>query len=52
MKGTDMKGHFYVSIFKSVIRIAAGIALLNINIPLAATFFILAEILGITEEFV
>ena len=52
MKGTDMKGHFYVSIFKSVMRIAAGVALFNMSIPLAAVFFILAEILGITEEFV
>jgi hypothetical protein len=52
MKGTDMKGHLYVSLLKSVMRICAGVALFNMSFTFAAAFFILAEVLGITEEFV
>ena len=41
------KGHFYVSLFKSAIRIAAGIALIwPQNIVLAGAFLIGAEVLG------
>ncbi len=47
------KGHFYVSLFKSAIRIAAGIALIwPQNIVLAGAFLIGAEVLGIVEEIV
>lgn len=46
------KGHFYVSLGKSVIRIAAGIALVNGNVVVAGGLLILAEILGIVEEVV
>jgi len=62
IQGKDTsKGHFYVSLFKSVIRIAAGIALLaggleNVTITYAlfvsGAFLILAEGLGIVEELV
>lgn len=52
MKGTDMKGYLYVSLVKSGMRITAGAALFNMNFEFAAVCFILAEILGITEEFV
>jgi len=46
------KGHFYVSLAKSAIRIAAGIALCFGNFPLAGAGFIFAEGLGIVEELV
>ena len=46
------KGHFYVSLAKSTIRIAAGIALMLGDIYLAGGFLIAAEILGIVEELV
>ena len=47
------KGHFYVSIVKSAVRIAAGIALIwPQSIILAGAFLIAAEILGIVEELV
>lgn len=55
------KGHFYVSLFKSVIRIIAGIALVaggleNVTIThalfVSGMFLILAEGLGIVEELV
>lgn len=47
------RGHFYVSLLKSVIRIAAGIALVwSQSIVLAGIFIIVAEILGILEEMV
>lgn len=46
------KGHFYVSLAKSVLRLAAGVSLILVGFPEAGTFFILAEILGIVEELV
>ena len=53
------KGHFYVSLVKSVVRIAAGIALISAGMPLehayilvAGSLLIAAEILGIAEEIV
>lgn len=47
------KGHFYVSLAKSAIRIAAGIALIwPQNIILAGAFLIAAEVLGVVEELV
>ena len=47
------KGHFYVSIVKSAIRIAAGISLVwPQSLILAGIFLIIAEILGIVEELV
>lgn len=46
------KGHFYVSLAKSVLRIAAGVALVNMAFISAGALFILAEILGIVEELV
>jgi hypothetical protein len=36
---------------KSILRIAAGYSLITGNIPLAGWLLILAEILGIFEEF-
>jgi hypothetical protein len=46
------RGHFYVSVCKSAIRIAAGATLIIAGLPLVGWLFILAEILGIVEEVV
>jgi hypothetical protein len=46
------KGHFYVSLAKSVIRIGAGGCLIQGNLLFAGGFLIFAEILGIVEELV
>ena len=46
------RGHFYVSLAKSALRIVAGGNLVLGNLWMAGTFLILAEILGIVEELV
>jgi len=46
------KGHFYVSLVKSVLRITAGGALISGFIVHAGVLFIVAEVLGIVEELV
>jgi len=46
------KGHFYVSLAKSGIRILAGTALAYGLVFEAGCFLILAEMLGIVEELV
>lgn len=46
------KGHFYVSLAKSVLRIIAGISLTQGSIVAAGIYLIAAEILGIVEELV
>ena len=46
------RGHFYVSIAKSAVRILAGIALIGGNYMLAGALIIAAEVLGIVEELV
>ena len=46
------RGHFYVSIVKSFVRIFAGIALINGSLIIAGVSFIIAELLGIVEELV
>ena len=46
------KGHFYVSIVKSAVRIAAGAALIMGAFVVTGWLIILAEILGIVEEVV
>ena len=46
------KGHFYVSIAKSAVRIAAGAALVVGAFVVTGWLIILAEILGIVEELV
>jgi hypothetical protein len=46
------RGHFYVSLVKSVFRIGAGIALVFGNVITAGVLLITAEILGIIEEIV
>ena len=46
------RGHFYVSLVKSGLRIVAGVFLLQGLFVQAGAAFILAEILGIIEELV
>ncbi len=46
------RGHFYVSLVKSVFRIGAGIALVCGNVITAGALLITAEVLGIIEELV
>lgn len=46
------KGHFYVSLAKSALRMIAGAALMSQMFWTAGFFLILAEGLGIIEELV
>jgi hypothetical protein len=46
------RGHFYVSLAKSVIRIGAGVCLIQGNLFFAGFLLIVAELLGIVEELV
>jgi len=46
------RGHFYVSLVKSIIRIGAGGCLIIGNIFFAGFLLIFAELLGIVEELV
>jgi hypothetical protein len=46
------RGHFYVSLVKSGIRIIAGVCLISGNLVFAGAGFILAEVLGVVEELV
>ena len=46
------KGHFYVSLAKSAIRIVAGGCLITGNLLMAGVFLIMAEVLGVVEELV
>ena len=44
------KFHFYVSLTKSAVRIAAGAFLITGNFVVAGALLIAAEVLGIVEE--
>jgi hypothetical protein len=46
------RGHFVISIAKSVVRICAGASLATLNFELAGGLFVIAEALGILEELV
>ena len=46
------RGHFYVSLVKSILRIVAGSCLVTGQFFWAGCLFIVAEILGIVEELV
>jgi hypothetical protein len=46
------RGHFYVSLVKSILRIGAGGCLIQGNLFFAGMLLILAEVLGIVEELV
>jgi hypothetical protein len=49
-KESHTNWHFRISVFKSILRIIAGIALMSEYMVTAGCFFIVAEILGIIEE--
>ena len=49
-KESNTNWHFRISIFKSALRIIAGVALVSEYMVTAGCFFIVAEILGIIEE--
>ena len=44
------RGHFYVSLVKSALRIIAGVFLIDGNLLVAGSLLILAEGLGFVEE--
>jgi hypothetical protein len=44
------KAHFYISLVKSAIRIAAGAVLFTGNFAIAGALLIAAEVLGVAEE--
>lgn len=46
------RGHFYVSLGKSALRIVAGVYLILGSVAGAGIFLILAEVLGVVEEIV
>ena len=46
------RGHFYVSILKSAVRIAAGASLIMGAFVVTGALLIIAEVLGIVEELV
>ena len=46
------RGHFYVSLVKSGLRIGAGITLIKGLIVSAGALLIVAELLGVLEEIV
>ena len=43
--------HFGMSLSKSILRIVAGVALISNELTIAGIVFIVAELLGIAEEF-
>jgi len=46
------RGHFYVSLAKSAVRVLAGIGLMQGYIVTAGALLIFAELLGVLEEMV
>lgn len=46
------KGHFYVSLAKSVVRVIAGVSLVMGLFAVCGWLLIFAELLGIAEEMV
>jgi uncharacterized membrane protein YphA (DoxX/SURF4 family) len=50
VKESKTNWHFRISVAKSILRIIAGIALVNGLLIPSGAFFIVAEILGIIEE--
>ena len=46
------RGHFYVSLVKSALRVVAGVMFIQGSMILGGAFLIAAEVLGIVEELV
>lgn len=49
-KQPNPKIHLYISLVKSAVRIAAGLALINQSVVAAGWCLIAAEVLGVLEE--
>lgn len=49
-KESKSNWHFKISVFKSCLRIMAGITLIRGELATSGGLFVLAEILGIVEE--
>lgn len=49
-KESKTNWHFTLSVIKSVVRVMAGITLINEQVVFAGALLILAEIFGILEE--
>jgi hypothetical protein len=49
-KESKTNWHFRISLFKSCLRIVAGVTLIRGEFYIAGTLLILAEVLGIVEE--
>jgi hypothetical protein len=49
-KESKTNWHFRISVFKSCLRIMAGVTLIKGELVISGVLFILAEILGIAEE--
>ena len=49
-KESKTNWHFKISVFKSCLRIMAGITLIRGELVISGVLFVLAEILGIAEE--
>lgn len=49
-KESKTNWHFKISLFKSSLRIMAGITLIKGELVISGILFVIAEILGIAEE--
>lgn len=50
VKESKTNWHFRISVAKSILRIAAGLALCKSEFIISGILFIVAELLGIAEE--
>ena len=50
VKESKTNWHFRISVFKSCLRIMAGVTLIRGELAISGVLFILAEVLGIIEE--
>ena len=50
VKESKTNWHFRISLFKSCLRIMAGVTLIRGELLISGTLFIVAEVLGIVEE--
>lgn len=46
------KGHFYVSMVKSALRVVAGVSFIQGSLVIGGALLIAAEVLGVLEELV
>ena len=50
VKESKTNWHFRISVFKSCLRIIAGVTLIRGELAISGVLFIVAEVLGIIEE--